>query len=828
MHYCADRMGGTEKNPIFQLSILPIVFLPDYFHPTVKHPIPMFKTYLKIAVRSLLKRKVNSLINISGLALGIAAALIIVLFARNELTYDQYHENSERTYLVYKERITPNGVQPTYDTWLPLLDRLKSDFPEVEYGTHMYQTGVTLQVDNQRFEEEAYFVDPGYFQVFDFPLQRGSARQPFPQKNTMVLSREMAAKLFGGADPIGQEVRLNFQQLYTVTGILEDYPQNGFVGQDILVPIESNPEYEATRDDWGNSFLLTFITLGENAGAAALSDKFPEMITKIWNEEMAARTNFKLLPLHDAYNTFVGDSKDSYILLYIALGIILIAATNFMNLSTARSMDRAREIGMRKVLGAAKSQVVIQFFWEAILVSFVALLLGLLLAAAALPFINSLFDLDLSIPYFSEPAFLPILIGFGLLLGLFSGSYPAFFLANFKILTSLYGDSGRQFGGAGMRNVLVVLQFTISTLLIVGTLTIARQINYVKTADLAFNQENLVVIPVAEQDFADRDEARLKLETFRNELAKYTGINSVTTSRHVPGRWTGSNLFVRPEGWDGDPMRMRYTYLDAGFFDTYEIDLLQGNGFLPDSEGDQRESVVLNEAAMRAFGWSDIADKNIVVGSTKIKVVGLIEDFNYETLRSDIDPILHFHRVPSNATHRYLSLRVNDANFSETLEFIDEKWQILDPSRPFDYFFVAQDFRELYSNEDRLLSMVKIFAFLSIFISCLGLLGLLSFQLDKRKKEIGIRKILGASTAGLTMLVTNDFTRLIVISFLIAAPLAYYFMNGWLADFAYRIQVGWQIFILALVIIAGLAFLTISLKTIRAANANPVDALHES
>ncbi|MCB0634796.1 MAG: FtsX-like permease family protein, partial [Lewinella sp.] len=262
-------------------------------------------------------------------------------------------------------------------------------------------------------------------------------------------------------------------------------------------------------------------------------------------------------------------------------------------------------------------------------------------------------------------------------------------------------------------------------------------------------------------------------------------------------------------------------------FDCYEIELLQGPGFLPDSEGDQRESAIINEAAMRAFGWNDIENKNLLIGSNRIKVVGMIRDFNYETMRSEIDPIIHFHRVPSNAAHRYLTLRVDEEGFSETLAFLNEKWDILDPSRPFNHFTVAQDIGEMYANEDRLLTMVKAFAFLSILISCLGLFGLLSYQLDKRRKEIGIRKVLGASTAGLTMLITNEFTRLILLSFVIAGPLAYYFMHGWLNDFAYHISMGWQVFVLALLLTTGLALLTISVKTVKAANANPVDAIQE-
>ncbi len=788
----------------------------------------MFKTYLKVAIRSLLKRRVNSLINISGLALGIAAAIVIVLFAKNELTYDQHHKNSDNTYLVYKERVTPNGIQPTYDTWAPLADRLTTDFPEVSLGTRLYQTSISMEVGNQRFEEECYYVDPNYFKVFDFPLAQGNNNQPFENKNSVVLSKDMAYKLFGNSSPIGQEIRVNFSQIYTVSGVMEEYPQNGFVGEEILIPLESDPDFSEFQNEWNGSFLFTYISLNPNADELALSAKFPDLVKNIWDEEVASRTNFRLLPLHDTYDTFVGDTRDSYILLYIALGIILIAVTNFMNLSTARSMDRAREIGMRKVLGAAKSQVAIQFVCEAILVSFMALGLGLAIAGLALPSINALYDMDLNIPFLSEPLAIPLLLIFGLIIGVLSGSYPSFVLSNFRILESLNNVFNKKISGLRIRNVLVVLQFSISVLLIVGTITIARQISFIKSADMAFNKENLVVIPVAERDFEDRDEARVKLATFKDELSKYNSVHSLTSSRHVPGRWSESNLFVNPEGWQGDPMRMRYTFMDAKFFDSYQIKLLDGPGFLPDTETNQRESVIINEAAMKAFGWSDIENKNLEIGRNKIKVVGLINDFNYETLRSEIDPVLHFHRIPSNAAHRYLTLRTDAENFQETLAFMEAKWNILDPDRPFSYFFVEQDFQQLYANEDRMLSMVKVFALLSIFISCLGLFGLLSFHLDKRKKEIGVRKILGASATGLTLLISNEFVRLIVVAFVIACPLAYYFMNGWLNDFAYHIEVGWQVFVLALILTTGLAFLTIAYKTIRAANANPVESIQES
>ena len=787
----------------------------------------MLKTYLLLSLRGLLKRKTISLINIAGLSLGLAASLTIFLYARYNLTYDQFHANSENIYLAYKERVTPTGVQPTYDTWVPLLGRMMSDLPEIENGVRIDATNITVEVDNQRFEEDGYFVDPSYFEVFDFPLAEGDQARPFASKNSVVLSQGMASKFFGKANPIGQEIRVNFNQIYVVSGVLAEYPSNGSIGEEILLPIESAPDYPDFQNEWGSSFLLTYVTLSPGHDLSAIEAKFPALIRSIWDQETANRTRFKLLPLHQSYDTFIGDTRDSYVLLLIALGILLIASINFMNLSTARSLERAREIGMRKVLGAAKSQLVFQFLSEAIMLSFISLALALLLVKLGLPFINAHFDVQLTLALFGNGWMLPGCLLLAILLGLFAGSYPAFFLSNFGILKSLSGSRSGGLKGAKTRNAMVVLQFFIAVLLIIGSLTIARQLNFMKQADLFFNKENLMVVPVSLRDFEDEDAARMKLATFRTELERHGSVLSLSTSRHVPGRWSGSNLFARPEGWEGDPLRMRFTYLDAHFLDTYQIDLLAGNGFLPDSEGDQRELVVINQAAMKAFGWQHIEGKSVMIGSRKIRVVGLIRDFNFETLREEIDPILHFHRVPSNATHRYLTMRVNPVKLSETVAFVQSKWDILDPDRDFTYFFVDEDMDQMYANEDQLLTLINLFTVLSIFIACLGLFGLISYLLDKKKREIGIRKVLGASASNITFLISKDFTRLVALAFGLAAPVAYMTMSSWLREFAYHIDQDWVIFFFSFLVALGLSWLTVFFKSFKAAYANPIDAIRE-
>jgi putative ABC transport system permease protein len=793
----------------------------------------MVNNYLKIAFRNIFKYKVYSAINVLGLALGISATIIIILFARYELTYDQWHENSENTYMLYKERLTPNGLQPTYDTWVPLLEQLRSDFPEIENGTRLYNdSDIIVAIGESRFTEDVYYVDPGYFEVFDFPLSKGDNDKPFINMNSVVISQEIADKFYGGEDPIGKELTIESDDntSYIVSGIMRTYPSNASVANGIVVQIESNSQYEGIAREWGSSFIFTYLLLSPEKSPQQLEDKFPDFIKSIWDEETQARTNFRLLPLHRSYDTFIGDSSDSYILMYIAFGIILIASINFMNLSTARSMERAKEIGVRKIMGALKNQLIYQFLSEALLMTFISLVIAILFAEMIIPTINVLFDISLALDYFGNSYTIPILLGFGIGLGLLSGSYPAFFLSNFRIIESIKGNLKTKFGKFNLRNVLVVLQFTISIMLIIGTLIITGQINYMKTTNHAFNKVNLIVIPISGGDFEDEEGAQQKIDAFRIEVSKYNTVSSVTTSRHVPGRWSGSNTFVRPDGFEGNPMRMRYTYMDAGFFDTFEIELMAGEGFLPDTEGDQRQSVVINVAAMKAFGWDNIENKALAMGSSgrqKVNVVGLINDFNYESLRDEVQPILHFHRVPTNGTHRYITIRTSNQNFNETLSFIKDKWRVLKTNREFDYFFVEDDMKEMYANEDRLLKMVTVFSLLSIFVSCLGLFGLSSYIIDRRRKEIGIRKVLGASSIRISVLISNSFTKLVIIAFIIAAPIAYFLMTRWLEDFAYKITIGAGVFLLAIGLSVVIAWMTVSIKSMQAAIANPVDSIRD-
>jgi len=698
------------------------------------------------------------------------------------------------------------------------------DFPEIITGTRASEDNVIVNVGNNQFNASAIYVDSTFLEIFSFPIIDGKKPQPFDNISSIVITRETSQRLFGTDHSIGKELQVDFENVYRVSAIIDNVPKNSTIQFDMLMLITSHPQYAQVEKSWGGSFLNTYIVLNEKSHVSDLTKKFPQFIEKIWDEETRARTNFKLLPLLESYDTFVGDSSDAYILIYIALGILLIASINFMNLATATSVDRAKEIGIRKVMGSNQIQLAARFMGESILTTYLALLIGVLLASIIIPWINNLFEMEM-ILNLTNPSTMLALVGFATLLGFISGLYPAIFISNFSILMSLKGNVSS--GGGTMRKSLVIIQFALSSSLVILSLIVWKQLDYVVHANLSFNKENVIIIPVSSRNFEDRDDASIRIQSYRDEIGTHSNILSSATSTHVPSQWSGSNVFVRAKGWEGDPLRMRYTYHDASFFETYGIELLDGPGFLPDSEGNQRGSVVLNQAAANAFGFSDSREKAIKIGSNEINVVGIIKDFNFETLRDEITPILHFHRIPSNGVHQYISIRVNPERVNESLDFLEEKWTMISESTPFEYFFLDESLKKMYATEDRMLKMVGTFSIVTIFIACLGLFGLSSFMIEKRKKEMGIRKVLGASSLQVFYSAAANFTLFIFIGFVFAIPLAYYLSSQWLNGFAYVASIGVGVYIVALTGTLTIGLLTVSYKSFRAATNNPVDTLRD-
>ncbi len=789
----------------------------------------MLKNYIKIAIRNTWKRKGYSAVNILGLSIAVAATIILSLYAYNELTYDAFHENSEDIYLVYKERVTPSGTQDSFDTWVPLKESLENTFPSILHATRQYNGNTWVEVGQEKFQETVTYTDSGFFEVFSFRLSQGDAENPFPDLHSIILSKDMAKKYFGSENAIGKTIRLDFGQEYVISGVLEEIPANSSMQPDLLIQIESDPSYSDFEQNWGSSFLNTYVQLQEGTQPRQLEAQFPSFVTTIWDQETAERTNFRLLPLLQLNDRFTNSFRYAYIHLGIALVIILIACINFMNMATARSMERAREVGMRKALGAQRGQLVRQFLGEALILGSLSVVFGVLITELVLPRFNDLYNVSLSLNLLGSPYAWLLLGGLVLILTLLSGAYPAFYLSRFSSIESLRGTSNKKPGGVGLRQALVVTQFAVTVVLIIGTIVVDGQIDYMKQADLGFEKENTIAIRVAQDDFDNPEQAASRLETFKQEMEQLSDVISVSSSQNVPGSWSNSFTFAIPEGWTNEsPMRVRYAFMDHNFFETFGIELLEGRNFREGSESDQQESVIINRSAMRDFGWETGVGKFIGLGSSgsrKLEVVGVVEDYNFQSLQNAVAPILHVYRQPENGVHNFVSVKVGSANVAAALTAMQQQWEMLDPSRPMDYFFLDENFNDLYERQEQLATIAGSFSLFAIVIACLGLLALVSLTVQQRKKEIGVRKILGASLGRILVMISKDYVKLVVVGFVIAIPAGYYLMDQWLDNFAYRIGLDMSTFIAAGTFVILVSLLVVGIEAAKAALTNPVESL---
>ncbi|MCE7996161.1 MAG: FtsX-like permease family protein [Roseivirga sp.] len=788
----------------------------------------MIKNYIKIALRSLMRNKGYTFINIFGLSVGIAASVLILLYSESELSYDKMHSQAEQIHLLYKQRITPTGTQDTYDTWAPTLDAMKADYPEIEGGVRVVDNPLWLQVGEKRFYEEAILTDNSFFSVFDYELISGNREEVFRNPNSIVLSEEAAERLFPGQDPIGKTVEatgLNNQ--YIVSGIIGNVPYNTRLQPNVLVPLQSHPQYEGIAGNWGSSFLETYFIIRAGTDIADLEERFEPFIAKTWNEQTAETTNFKLINLLDIYDEFNNNRQYAFILLAVALIIISIASINFMNLATARSMERAREAGMRKVLGALKGQLIGQYLVESLSIAFISLAIGLAIAWALVPQFNNFYNVELALDFAEKPIHLAGLVGLGVFIGIISGLYPAFYLTSLKSVDSLKGKVLKSSKtNRFIRNGLVILQFTFSILLIVGTLVIGKQVKYMKNQDMAFNKENLLVLPINQSDFPNADEAPNRLEAMRNTLKQNPSITSLSASASIPGNFPGRFTFVVPDGFTPEQrLRMRFTYVDHNFFSNFKIDFIEGRDFIPDSEEERTGSAIVNKAAFDAYGWESIEGKYLNFGSRKMKVVGVVEDYNFESLVQDVAPVIHYYRRPTNGIHGYTVARVQPGREQDALKLARDQWTAAIPTVPFDYYFLDDQFARLYESEDRLTGAIGTFSVVAIIIASLGLLGLSSLITTQRTKEIGIRKVMGASVSGIITLLSRGYAVLILVSFALSVPIAIYVLNIWLNDFAYRTEIGAMAFIAALLGTLAVSLLTIGLQTAKAATANPIKSM---
>ncbi len=809
----------------------------------------MLTNYLRIAFRSLLRSKFFSLINILGLAIGICSFLLIIFFVQDEVSYDKHLPYADRMY-----RIDMTGRFGGNEFNIAVVSgaqgpQMKEDFPEIEDYVRFRTRGYLLVKYGEDIykEESTAYVDANVFEFFGINLISGDAATALLEPKTMVITQELASKYFGEEDPIGKIVKISNQEDYKVTGVMEPLPQNTHFHFDVLASMETLDE--AKNAIWLSQNFQTYIRLAEGATAAGLEAKFPDMIEKYIGPELerfmgASMADFKeagnnvgyyLTPvtnihLHsqlDAQLGPPGDIKYVYIFSAVAAFILIIACVNFMNLATARSSNRAKEVGIRKVMGAYRHNLISQFLLESLIITFISFVLALGLLTVVLPYFNELTGKEFSLSILTSPTLAISMVAILLFVGVLAGSYPAFFLSAFQPASVLKGKLNIGMKSGSLRSVLVVLQFSISIFLVVGTLIVFDQLDYIQTKKLGYDREQLIVL----QNTSVLDKS---IESFKNEVVANNYFTSGSVSGYLPIRSNNNNsaMFPGRNPKSNSTTSLSMFYVDYDYIPTLGMELLEGRNFSKEF-GNDSTGIVINEATAKQFGFADnpigqelgtfdgegSTPENPVIAV--YKVIGVVKDFHFESLKSDIRPAVLF---LGKSTSR-ITFKLNTTEYPEAISFLHSKWDEFAPGQPFEYAFYDEEFNAEYKAEEKIGEIFGIFAGLAIFIACLGLFGLAAFTAEQRTKEVGIRKVLGATIPSIIMLLSKEFMKLVLISFVITVPLAWFAMDTWLQDFAYRTTIGVTVFAIAGGLSFAIAWLTMSVHSFKAASMNPSSSL---
>jgi putative ABC transport system permease protein len=787
----------------------------------------MLKNYLLVAFRNLKKNKLFSFINIVGLALGIACSLLILLWVHDERGMDAFHANKTRLYNIYERQFYDGRVEAGYFTPGMLGMELKRKIPEIEQAVD-YKTGddiLTFQSGDKIIKEQGSYASEDFFSMFSFPLLEGKPSTALNDPASITISRKMANHFFGSPQAaMGKTIRVENKKDLKVTAVFEDLSPKSSLQFDFIANWYYFLDENSWAKEWGNNGPATAILLGKDAFSSNVSAKIKKFLDG-YNKEQdksfrieLAMQRFDEQYLHsDLKGGQVSGGRIEYVNLFgiVAVFILLIACINFMNLTTARSVKRAKEIGVRKVVGALRGILIQQFIGEAVLFSFLATGIAVLLSAMMLPAFNSLAGKQMLFP-FSSPVFWLELLLLTFITGLVSGSYPALFLSGFKPVTVLKGSLKFSSGATIFRKGLVVFQFVLSIVLIIGTLVVSKQVQYIQNKDLGYDRENLIYIPV-------EGDLRRQYTVFKEQAMRMPGIKSITRMTESP-----TNLGSNTGGvdWDGkDPStRPSFTQASVGydFVSTMNIKMAQGRDFSKDF-GTDSLGYIINESAMRRIGYKDPIGKRLTFWGKKGSIVGVVKDFHFQSLQLPIDALIL--RLRDKEQWGTILVKTEKGKTKEAVASLSQLCKTLNPKFPFTYQFSDEEFRKLYKSEAVIGKLSNYFAFLAIFISCLGLLGLAMFTAEQRTKEIGIRKVLGASVPGLFALLSKEFLQLVIIALLIATPLAWWAMNNWLKDYNYHTAIGWWVFAVAGLLAIMIALITVSFQAIKAALANPVKSL---
>ncbi|MCB0567328.1 MAG: ABC transporter permease [Phaeodactylibacter sp.] len=788
----------------------------------------MLTNLIRITLRQMARAKTYTTINIMGLGIGLAVCFLIFMWVRDELQYDQFHAHAGRIYRVlWEARYGENEWKIPLGP-VPIATALEREFPEVEKATQLYKGGFTVKQGQEYVREQnVLFIDKNFFEVFSLEFVSGNPEKALAQPDAILLTEEACKRYFGDQNPVGRHIARSDGELYQVNGVVKAFPRQSHLQFDFLASIESLPRIKQRAEQWGSATVYNYFLLRPDASIESLQEKWQAYTDEnVAGEEFRQGNNFTRFPFQALADIHLGSHLEYelspngnkayvYIFSIVAVFILLLACINFINLATARSLTRGREVGVRKVLGSSKGQLFWRFFRESFFYVILAVGLSLILVQGVLPWFNHLAGKELSLGFLQSPFLWLLLASLAVLATLLSGALPALFMASFQPVKALKGELMESAGQGWLRKGLVVSQFCISTILIIGALAVGNQLRFLQNRRLGFDKEQVIVLNRA-------NALGKQYSAFFGHLNRLPAVKVATAAQFLPGKEFDSTVFEPEQPSNYQQTSLTYAFIDAHFVDALQLQLAAGRNFSAEMATDSN-AVLLNQAAVSKLGWKEPIGKKITMGGQPpFQVVGVVEDFHFRSLHHEIEPIV---LMMAAWNLPYFAVRLNPGDVEAHIQSIRSAWHEFAPDTPFDYTFLSEDYAQLYDSEQRMGRVFTIFSVLAIFIACLGLFGLAAFMAVRRTKEIGIRKVLGASTTGIVGLLSRDFLRLVLFSFLIAAPIAWYGMNKWLQGFAYRVELQWWVFALAGILVVAIAFLTVSYQSIRAALADPAEAL---
>lgn len=793
--------------------------------------VAMFKNYLIVAARNIYRHRGNSFINIFGLGTALLCCIIIFLFSRNELTYDQHFSNHEQIYRLTFEEINRANARHFATVSPPMGPAMVENYPDIEQAVRFRFTdsNILRHGDRQFYEYQVAYADSTLLTIFDFPLAAGNPATALSEENSIILTREMARKYFGNENPVGQTLELDNREILTVTGVFEPIPSNTHLHFDAIISFDTfevPPGYPVTLDSWGWVSFYTYVLLSDQADTYQLERQFRDLLVTHMGEEVGGNRIVHLQPLRDVYlspdlrnagvDLRVGNAGYIYGMSAVALFLLLIACFNYMNLSTAQLMRRAGEVGVRKTMGAGKFNLLGQFLTESILLSLISVTLALMVASPLLELLSSWLDVHLTLDLQDYFIIVPLFLLSGAAVGTAAGLYPSLVITRYEPARALKKEPEDR-SSYSLRKVLVVLQFSIAILLIAGSMVIREQIQFMQQKELGFNEDQMLVVQM------DGRELNRRYSTIKNQLLQNPDVVQVSMGGGLLDGRNG-NVPIVPSGVDGSegyPMNIYGVHYD--YLEMMDIEMVQGRTFSESFATDSANGIVLNRSAARAFGWEDPIGQELEVGDIMSgRVIGVTEDFHFASLHREIQPLVMF-IPPTNMEQLFIRIAGNGTG--DVLQSLGETWQSIVPDFPFSYVFLNEHLSQLYQTDERFLRLITLLTILTVLIACMGLYGLINYFIQQRTKEIGIRKILGASFRQLIWMISRRFLVLVVTANIIAWPVIWFLMDRWLQNFAYRTDVG-----IGLYVAAGLAVLTVALAAIgyrtgRAAMANPVESL---